>query len=154
MYGQPVPPAVTDEDRTDNREMTLVLRTTTRTTEPAPVLPVVPTGNDPLLQLQAETRSADGPGAIRCVGHSRELALGGIPVMCSACRARRDWLLINHGRNVWVRCRCGNQWLEPEIGRADFDALVGGPHGTTYPSVEAGLTALGFDGVFAGIYLE
>lgn len=78
----------------------------------------------------------------------------GIPVMCSACRARRDWLLINHGRNVWVRCRCGNQWLEPEISRADFDALVGGPHGTTYPSVEAGLAALGFDGVFAGIYLE
>ncbi|NHI05766.1 hypothetical protein STPH2_1129 [Streptomyces sp. KO7888] len=74
--------------------------------------------------------------------------------MCSACRARRDWLLINHGRNVWVRCRCGNQWLEPEISRADFDALVGGPQGTTYPSVEAGLAALGFDGAFAGIYLE
>ncbi|MFF2728798.1 hypothetical protein ACFVS9_12970 [Streptomyces sp. NPDC058008] len=134
--------------------MTLVLRTTTRTTEPAPALPVLPTGTDPLLQLQAETRSADGPGAIRCVGHSRELALGGIPVMCPACSARRDWLLINHGRNVWVRCRCGNQWLEPESSRADFDALVGGPNGTTYPSVEEGLAALGFDGVFAGTYLE
>ncbi|MFC8640679.1 hypothetical protein ACFUC2_07970 [[Kitasatospora] papulosa] len=134
--------------------MTLVLRTTTRTTKPAPALPVLPFGTDPLLQLQAETRRADGPGAIRCVGHSRELALRGIPVMCPACRARRDWLLINHGRNVWVRCRCGNQWLEPEISRADFDALVGGPHGTTYPSVEAGLAALGFDGVFAGIYVE
>ncbi|MBP3080743.1 hypothetical protein WP39_25485 [Streptomyces sp. 604F] len=133
--------------------MTLVLRTTTRTTEPAPALPL-PTGTDPLLQLQVETRPADGPGVIRCVGHSRELALGGIPMMCSACRARRDRLLINHGPNVWVRCRCGNQWLEPEINRADFDALVGGPHGTTYPSVEAGLAALGFDGVFAGAYLE
>ena len=53
-----------------------MLRTTTRTTEPAPALPVLPTGTDPLLQLQAETRPADGPGAIRCVGHSRELALG------------------------------------------------------------------------------
>ncbi|WP_241563520.1 NAD(P)H-dependent oxidoreductase [Streptomyces sp. E1N211] len=40
------------------------------------------------------------------------------------------------------------------ISRADFDALIGGPNGTTYPSVEAGLVALGFDGVFAGIYLE
>ncbi|MFJ6466970.1 hypothetical protein ACIQM0_39220, partial [Streptomyces sp. NPDC091387] len=79
MYGQPVPPAVTDEDRTDDREMTLVLRTTTRTTEPAPALPVLPTGTDPLLQPQAETRPADGPGAIRCVGHSRELALGASP---------------------------------------------------------------------------
>ncbi|MFJ2716905.1 hypothetical protein [Streptomyces sp. NPDC087437] len=134
--------------------MTLVLRTTDRTTEPAPALPVLPAGTDPLLQLQYETRPADGPSAIRCVGHSRELALGGIPVMCSACRARRDWLLINHGRDVWIRCRCGNQWLEPDISRADFDALIGGPKGTTYPSVEAGLAALGFDGVFAGINLE
>ncbi|MFF3973222.1 hypothetical protein ACFYZ6_25650 [Streptomyces rubiginosohelvolus] len=134
--------------------MTLVLRTTTRTTEPAPALLILPAGTDPLLQLQAETRPADGPGAIRCVGHSRELALGGIPAMCSACRARRDWLLINHGRNVWVRCRCGNQWLELEVSRADFDALIASPYGTTYPSVEEGLVALGFDGTFAGIYLE
>ena len=36
--------------------------------------------------------------------------------MRTACRARRDWLLINHGRNVWIVCRCSNQWLEPEIG--------------------------------------
>ncbi|MFF4757793.1 hypothetical protein [Streptomyces sp. NPDC001292] len=134
--------------------MTLVLRTTDRTMELAPALPVLSTGTDPLLQLRCETWPADGPGAIRCVGHSRELALSGIPVTCSACQARRDWLLINHGRNVWIRCRCGNQWLEPEISRADFDALIGGPNGTTYPSVEAGLFALGFDGVFAGIYWE
>ncbi|WP_239481761.1 hypothetical protein [Streptomyces sp. CS014] len=72
---------------------------------------------------------------------------------CTACRARRDWLLINHGRNVWVCCRCSNQWLEPEIGRADFDALIAIPDGTIYPSVEQGLAALGFDGAFAGMYL-
>ncbi|MGA5795403.1 hypothetical protein ACPC27_10750 [Streptomyces cellulosae] len=134
--------------------MTPVLRTTDRTTEPAPALPVLPTDTDPLLQLQYETRPTDGPGAIRCVGHSRELALGGIPVMCSACQARRDWLLISHGRNVWIRCRCGDQRLEPQISRADFDALIGDPNGATYPNVEAGLVALGFDGVFAGIYME
>lgn len=133
--------------------MTRVLRTTDRTTEPAPALPVLPTDTDPLLRLQYETQQADGPGATCCVSHPHELALGGIPVMCTDCRARRDWLLINHGRNVWIRCRCGNQWIEPEISRADFDALVGGPGGTTYPSVEEGLVALGFDGVFAGIYL-
>lgn len=131
-----------------------MLRTTERTTELAPALPVLPTDTDPLLRLQYETRQADGPSATRCVSHPHELALGGIPVMCTACRARRDWLLINHGRNVWIRCRCGNQWLEPEISRADFDALVGGPGGTTYLSVEEGLVALGFDGVFAGAYLE
>ncbi|MFE3860258.1 hypothetical protein ACFXPT_07460 [Streptomyces goshikiensis] len=133
--------------------MKLVLRTTDPTTEPAPVLPVLPAGTDPLLGLQNEMQPADGPGETRCVSHPHELALGGIPVMCSDCRARRDWLLINHGRNVWVRCRCGNQWLEPEISRADFDAQIASPYGTTYPSVEEGLVALGFDGVFAGIYL-
>ncbi|MCO4695134.1 hypothetical protein LRR80_01182 [Streptomyces sp. RO-S4] len=130
-----------------------MLRTTDRTTEPASALPVLPTGTAPLLQLQYETRPADGPGAIRCVGHSRELALGGIPVMCSACQARRDWLLISHGRNVWIRCRCGDQWLEPEISRADFDTMIDIADGTAYPSIEQGLIALGFDGVFAGTYL-
>ncbi|MFE5735459.1 hypothetical protein ACFQ7A_31735 [Streptomyces sp. NPDC056528] len=134
--------------------MTLVLRTTDHTTKPAPALPVLSAGTDPLLQLQNEMQSADGPGVTRCVSHPHELALDGIPVMCSTCRARRDWLLINHGRHVWVRCRCGDQWLEPEISRADFDALIAGPYGTTYPSVEEGLVALGFDGAFAGIYLE
>ncbi|MFC9245531.1 hypothetical protein ACFT7S_16360 [Streptomyces sp. NPDC057136] len=34
-----------------------------------------------------------------------------------------------------------NQWLEPEISRADFDAVIAMPDGTTYPSVEHGLAA-------------
>ncbi len=131
-----------------------MLRTTDRTTEPAPALPIPPARTDPLLQLQYETQLADGPGATRCVSHPHEFALGGIPVMCSTCRARRDWLLINHAHNVWIRCRCSNQWLEPEISRANFDALIVSPHGTTYFTVEEGLAALGFDGVFAGTYLE
>ncbi|MGV4927615.1 hypothetical protein K2224_28875 (plasmid) [Streptomyces sp. BHT-5-2] len=133
--------------------MTLVLRTTDCPAEPT-VLPALPTGTDSLLQLESETQRPSGPGATRCLNHPRELALRGIPVMCTACRARRDWLLINHGRNVWIVCRCSNQWLEPEISRADFDALIAIPDGTTYPSVEQGLTALGFDGAFAGTYLD
>ncbi|MET9086124.1 hypothetical protein ABZX77_30335 [Streptomyces sp. NPDC004237] len=134
--------------------MTLVLRTTDHHVEPTPVLPAAPAGSDPLPQLQSETQPSSGPGATRCLSHPPALSLRGIPVMCSACRARRDWLLINHGRNVWVRCRCSNQWLEPEISRADFDAMIAIPDGTTYPSVEQGLIALGFDGAFAGTYLE
>lgn len=74
--------------------------------------------------------------------------------MCSACRARRDWLLINHGRNVWIRCRCSNQWLEPEITRADFDAMFASPNVESYPSLQQALIALGFDGALAGAYLE
>ncbi|MCX5449846.1 hypothetical protein [Streptomyces nigrescens] len=134
--------------------MTLVLRTTDRTAAPAPVLPILPAGPDPLLQLEHEMQPPSGPGATRCLSHPDKLALRGIPVRCSACRARRDWLLINHGRNVWIVCRCSNQWLEPEISRTDFDALIAIPGGTTYPSVEQGLAALGFDGAFAGTYFE
>ncbi|MFH9744577.1 hypothetical protein ACH4MN_09045 [Streptomyces anulatus] len=133
--------------------MTLVPKTTDNHVEPTPVLSAALVGSDPLLQLQYKTQPPSGPGATRCLSHPPELVLRGIPVLCSVCRARRDWLLINHGRNVWVRCRCGNQWLESEISRANFDAMITIPHGTTYPSVEQGLIALGFDGAFAGAYL-
>lgn len=129
-------------------------RTTDRPAEPTSVLPVPSTDVDALLQLTYETQPPSGPGMTRCLSHPRALALRGIPVMCTACRAQRDWLLINHGGNVWIVCRCGNQWLEPEISRTDFDALIAVPDGTTYPSVEQGLAALGFDGAFAGTYLE
>ncbi len=131
-----------------------MLRTTNHRVEPTPVLTAVTVGSDPLLQLHYEMQAPSGPGATRCLSHPPELSLRGIPVMCSACRARRDWLLINHGRNVWVCCRCSNQWLEPEISRADFDALIAIPDGTTYSTVEQGLRALGFDGAFAGTYLD
>ncbi|MFB7912983.1 hypothetical protein [Streptomyces sp. NPDC056061] len=106
------------------------------------------------MQLKYEVQSATGPGATRCLGHPREPAFDGIPATCSNCRARRDWPLINHGRNVWTRCRCSNQWLEPEVGRADVDALIDSPDVTNYPSVEQCLVALGFDGAFVGSYLK
>ncbi|MER5613924.1 hypothetical protein [Streptomyces sp. NPDC002215] len=125
--------------------MTLVLRTTDSPAEPATAQPADRAGTDPLPRLQYETQPPSGPGVTRCLNHPRELNLRGIPVRCSACRARRD---------VWVVCRCSNQWLEPEICRADFDALIGIPDGTVYPSVEQGLAALGFDGAFTGTYLE
>lgn len=131
-----------------------MLRTTDHHTETAPAPIAAPAGSDPLLQLQYETQQPSGPGATRCLNHPSELSLRGIPVMCSACHARRDWLLINHGRNVWVRCRCSNHWIEPEINRRDFDALAANHDWTTHPSVEQALAALGFDGSFAGIYLE
>ncbi|MFE7124942.1 hypothetical protein [Streptomyces sp. NPDC057617] len=137
-----------------DREMTLVPRLTDRTVEPTPSLPSIPLADDPLLQLRYETQPPDGPSGARCLTHPQELALRGIPVRCSACRARRDWLLINQGRHVWVRCRCSNQWLEPEITRADYDAMIATPQRTIYPSVEQGLIAMGFDGAFAGTYLE
>lgn len=129
-------------------------RTTDHHVEAPHALPAAPAGSDPLLQLQYETQPPSGPSAFRYIRHPRELALRGIPVMCPACRARRDWLLINQGRNVWVHCRCNNEWHEPEITRPAFEALTRLPDTTTYASVEHGLAAMGFDGSFAGTYLE
>ncbi|MFC7217613.1 hypothetical protein ACFQLX_05405 [Streptomyces polyrhachis] len=74
---------------------------------------------------------------------------------CSPGSARRDRLLLNHARNVWIICRCSHQWLEPELTRADFDALVAAQGaGTTYPAVARTLATPGFDGVLAGACLQ
>ncbi|MEE1786935.1 hypothetical protein PUR71_29120 [Streptomyces sp. SP17BM10] len=126
---------------------------TTITTPPAPLVQGA-VDCDPLLQLAYETAPLSGPDALRGAKCPHELALRGIPVVCSACRARRDWLLINHRRNVWVRCRCGSEWLEPEITRKDFDEMLSDPSWTYYPTLERARIALGFDGTFAGLYLE
>ncbi|MFI9273964.1 hypothetical protein ACIGXM_25135 [Kitasatospora sp. NPDC052896] len=127
-------------------------RTTDHHTMPAPTPLTTTTQSDPLLQLENETEPPSGPGVNRCLNHADELALGGIPVICSACKARRDWLLINQGRNVYIRCRCANEWLEPEITRADFGAMVNG-RWTNYPTLDAAITDTGFDGSFGGMYL-
>nr|BFD94049.1 hypothetical protein KitaXyl93_54090 [Kitasatospora sp. Xyl93] len=130
-------------------------RTTEQTTTPAPITAPTPTSTDPLLQLKYETQPPSGPEAVRLVQCPTELALRGIPVTCSGCRARRDWLLINHRRHVWIRCRCGAEWLEPEITRRDFDAmLAANPSWTHYRTLAEAQIALGFDGIFAGLYLE
>lgn len=134
--------------------MTLVLRTTDHPTEVPTAPPAAPADSDPLLQLRYETCDASGPSALRYLRHPQGVALRGIPVMCTACRARRDWLLMNEGRNTWVFCRCGTEWHEPEITRAAFEALTCLPDTTAYATVEQALAAMGFDGSFAGIYLE
>nr|WP_223242643.1 hypothetical protein [Streptomyces sp. CBMA123] len=104
--------------------------------------------------MEYETQTPSGPEVVRGLLHPAELALRGMPVTCSACRAGRDWLLLNHRRNVWVRCRCGNEWLELEITRKDFDAMIANPTWTHHPDTDAARVALGFDGTFAGIYLD
>ncbi|MFF2819419.1 hypothetical protein ACFVT9_28340 [Kitasatospora cineracea] len=122
------------------------------TTSAAPA--AQPTAGVPLLQLEYETQPPSGPDVIRGLQCPHELDLRGMPVYCSNCRAQRDWLLINHRQHVWIRCRCGHQWLEPEITRKDFDVMSTDPNWTAYPTLQQGQVALGFDGTFAGIYLE
>ncbi|GAA1890698.1 hypothetical protein [Streptantibioticus ferralitis] len=128
-----------------------MLETTDRATQPVTTQPTACSG--PLLQLEFQPEAPTGPVAIRCLRHWQELALRGIPAFCSACSARRDWLLINEGRTVWIQCRCGNQWAEPEITRADFEALINTPDQVLYPSLNDAIAAQGFDGTLAGSYL-
>ncbi|MEU8926242.1 hypothetical protein AB0D10_35825 [Kitasatospora sp. NPDC048545] len=124
------------------------------TTAPTPITIQAPAASDPLLQLEYETQPPSGPETVRLAQCPSELALRGIPVTCASCRARRDWLLINHRRHVWIGCRCGAEWLEPEITRRDFDAMIADPTWTRYGSLTEARIALGFDGMFAGLYLE
>ncbi|WP_050373166.1 hypothetical protein [Streptomyces acidiscabies] len=49
--------------------------------------------------------------------------------------AVRDWGFINQGRNVWGRC--GHTWHEPEMIRADYDAVSIPGSSSTFPTVEA-----------------
>ena len=131
----------------------LVPETTDHREAPASDLTASPAATNPLPRLTYAPEPTSAPNTVRGLNHPHELVLRGIPVMCSACGARRDWLLINQGRHVWISCRCSHQWLEPEISRADYEAMVAVPGGTSYPSVKQGLSALGFDGSFAGTYL-
>lgn len=112
-----------------------------------------PSKTTPVAHELRSSAAPTGPHRTRVVAHPGAYALRGIPVRCTACGARRDWALINQGRHVWVRCRCGHEWHEPEITRADFDALVRSGGAITYPSAEHALDSLGFDGSFRGLYL-
>ncbi|MFE4481401.1 MULTISPECIES: hypothetical protein [Streptomycetaceae] len=128
-------------------------RTDERTTTPNPIT-TTSAASDPLLQLEYDSRPPSGPDAVCLVKCPTELALRGVPVICPTCRARRDWLLINHRRHVWIGCRCGMEWLEPEITRRDFDAMIADPTWTHYRTLDEARSVLGFDGLFAGLYLE
>jgi hypothetical protein len=133
------------------REMMLV----PSTTGPAPahvMMPAATSAATPETETALEPQEPLGPDDIRMVRHPGPMNLRGIPVRCSACRALRDWLLISHSRNVWVRCRCTHEWYEPELKRSDFDALIR-PGGRGYRTDEEVFAATGFDGTLAGVYV-
>ncbi|MGW2087558.1 hypothetical protein [Streptomyces sp. NPDC001880] len=109
--------------------------------------------NDPLLRLQKETRLGDVIIRVRATTHPEEIRIGGILVMCPACGARRDWMVICDRSEISIRCRCARQWVEPELTRADYEAMID-VGGQDYPSLEAAAQAVGYDGTLAGTYLS
>ncbi|MEV1026643.1 hypothetical protein [Streptomyces sp. NPDC050264] len=107
--------------------------------------------DDPLLRLQQETQLGDGLIRLRATTHPEEIRITGILVMCSNCGARRDWMVICDRSTIRIRCRCAHEWVEPELTRADYEAMID-VGGHDHPSLEAGAQAMGYDGSLAGTY--
>jgi hypothetical protein len=130
------------------KEMMPVLRD--EIVRPRADMPTAAPAEDPLLRLQNELR-ADGNILLQCTTHPGELTITGIVQMCSQCGARRDWMIICNRNEVSIRCRCGNHWVERELGRADFEAMAG-PVNEVFKSEETAVRALGYHGDLAGTY--
>ncbi|MDT0347773.1 hypothetical protein [Streptomyces litchfieldiae] len=89
-----------------------------------------------------------------CWPYPFELPLDGGLLVCGACGAERDWLLILQLRTetVSVRCRCTNEWREPRIPAGWYRQHCGELEQVD-PHPEVTNRALGFDGTFASTYL-
>ncbi len=86
---------------------------------------------------------------IRAVPHPDELDVRGIPITCPNCRAHRDWLLLSVREHVFIRCRCANEWHEPDLTRAYFNQHYTEPD-REWDNFEEAMRALGYDGLLAG----
>ncbi|WP_353946476.1 hypothetical protein ABII15_35980 [Streptomyces sp. HUAS MG91] len=102
-------------------------------------------------RLQQEPQLGDGVIRLRATTHPEEIRITGIPVMCSSCGARRDWMVICDRSTIRIRCRCAYEWIEPELSRADYEAMIDAG-GRDHPSLEAAAQAMGYDGALAGTY--
>jgi hypothetical protein len=116
------------------------------------VLSDTATGDDPLLRLQEEMQPSDGNVHLRATTHPEEIVITGITVMCPQCGARRDWMVICDRNEISIRCRCAHQWVERELTRADYEAMID-VGGQDFPSLEAAAQAAGYDGTLAGTFL-
>ncbi|GGU75915.1 hypothetical protein GCM10010211_47330 [Streptomyces albospinus] len=94
-----------------------------------------------------------GTSVCAATTHPEEIRITGITVMCSQRGARRDWMVICDRNEISIRCRCAHQWVERELTRADYMAMIGEGIGQDYPSLEAAAQAAGYDGTLAGTYL-
>ncbi|MGP3948491.1 hypothetical protein [Streptomyces sp. 7N604] len=120
---------------------------------PRTVLPETTSGDDPLLRLQHEMQPFNDNIGLRATTHPEEIVVTGITVMCSQCGARRDWMVICDRNEISIRCRCSHQWIERELTRADYQAMIDDGVGRDFPSLQAAAQAAGYDGTLAGTYL-
>ncbi|MFJ1931649.1 hypothetical protein ACIPLC_15605 [Kitasatospora sp. NPDC086801] len=94
-----------------------------------------------------------GKPVIRAVPHADELNPRGTVITCEHCKARRDWMLLNVREQVFVRCRCSHEWLERDLTVDYFDQYFSHPE-KVWDNFEVAMTSTGYDGAFAGIYLN
>lgn len=98
----------------------------------------VPTGFDPTAGAQLTEHPAPLTTAT------------GILVVCPACHAQRDWLLIVYAGGTWVRCRCAHEWAPPDV-LADYDDEPEPPD-RYWDTLEHAIVSMGYDGFLAGSY--
>ncbi|MFB7908417.1 hypothetical protein ACFVZ3_39095 [Kitasatospora purpeofusca] len=90
---------------------------------------------------------------IRAVPHHDELNPRGTVITCGECKAARDWLLLNVRAHVFVRCRCGHEWLEGDLTVAYFEQHFSEPE-AGWDDFETAMVSVGYDGAWAGMYLN
>ncbi|MFB7672662.1 hypothetical protein ACFC26_14755 [Kitasatospora purpeofusca] len=93
------------------------------------------------------------PNIVLAVPHPSALHVRGIVVRCAACDAVRDWLLIQVGAAVFVRCRCTHEWQEHDLGAAEVSEVrLSGPE-REWADWDEMYRGLGFDGLLRMTYL-
>jgi hypothetical protein len=102
--------------------------------------------------LESPSRTLGRP-VVRTIYHADPYAPRGIDLRCPNCFADRNWLLIQTGNGHFVRCRCGHDWREPELTKADFNAMFTHIEQEFDGGLEDIYVATGFDGTFSGVYL-
>ncbi|MFC9331329.1 hypothetical protein [Kitasatospora sp. NPDC057015] len=118
-----------------------------------------PDGRDPEtprytnFRFGQDPQPAPEPATVLAVPHPEPLMPRGIVITCAACEANRDWLLIQVGPLVFVRCRCAHEWQERDLGAGEVDtARTEGPE-REWETFEEMYRGLGYDGLFRMTYL-
>ncbi|MGP3922498.1 hypothetical protein [Streptomyces sp. 8N616] len=103
---------------------------------------------DPSCGPEADAQALAG----RMMPYASPVVIDGRVRLCAECGAERDWLVINQGQHVWMRCRCGHQWHEPVLSHIWYDQHQVEGEGIVFDSLEDGISSLGFDGSLRGLY--
>lgn len=73
-------------------------------------------------------------------------------IVCPACHALRDWLVIAYAGDTWIRCRCAHEWAAPApLATADDESE---PPDRYWSTLHHAIVSMGFDGLLSGTYFN